>query len=136
MEQAVEQHRFKAKSFESQQRQILTKNDRLLDQVLFHDIMNLVVNNSVNVNSFVAMKDYMNVSDMFVEKCQKCLELETELVKKDNLQEKDTTINKLKENVKELRKNPDRVKKEYDAIETINIELEHSVTKLLLKMKI
>ncbi|GJV33851.1 retrovirus-related pol polyprotein from transposon TNT 1-94 [Tanacetum coccineum] len=149
--------------------------------LLFHDIMNVVVNNSVNVNSFVAMKDYMNVSDMFVEKCQKCLELETELVKKDKvindlstrflnlekhcislevdnqlnqeifqrensvsnesaltfdqffelnelkaqLQEKDTTIKQLKEKVKDLRKNPDRVKKEYDAIETINIELEH-----------
>ncbi|GKD84771.1 hypothetical protein Tco_1355925, partial [Tanacetum coccineum] len=148
MEQAVEQHRFEAKSFEIQQRKILTENDQLLDQVLFHDIMNVVVNNSVNVNSFVAMKDYMNMSDMFVEKCQKCLELETELVKKDKnnpeihdffetndlkaqLQEKDTTINKLKENVKDLRKNPDRVKKEYDAVETINIELEHSVAKLL-----
>ncbi|GKA12827.1 hypothetical protein Tco_0692373 [Tanacetum coccineum] len=31
------------------------------------------------------MKDYINVSDMFVEKCQKCLELETELVKKDKV---------------------------------------------------
>ncbi|GJX22930.1 hypothetical protein Tco_0227375 [Tanacetum coccineum] len=64
MEQAVEQHRLEAKSFKIQQRQILTENDRLLDQVLFHDIMNVVVNNSVNVNSFVAMKDYMNVSDI------------------------------------------------------------------------
>ncbi|GJW24935.1 retrovirus-related pol polyprotein from transposon TNT 1-94 [Tanacetum coccineum] len=153
MEQAVEQQHLEAKSFGIQQRQILTENDRLLDQVLFHDIMNVVVNNSVNVNSFVAMKDYMNVSDMFVEKCQKCLELEIELVKKDKvindistrflnlekhcisleaqLQEKDTTIKQLKEKVKDLIKNPDKVKNEYDAIETINIELEHSVTKLL-----
>ncbi|GJZ50286.1 putative ribonuclease H-like domain-containing protein [Tanacetum coccineum] len=103
-------------------------------KVLFHDIMNVAVKNYVNVNSSVAMKDYMNVSDMFVEKCQKCLELETELVNKDKvLQEKDTTITQLKEKVKDLRKNPDRVKKEYDAIETINIELEHSVAKLLSK---
>ncbi|GKE91580.1 hypothetical protein Tco_1572675, partial [Tanacetum coccineum] len=85
MEQAMEQHRLEAKSFEIQQRQILTENDRLLDQVLFHDIMNVAVKNSVNVNSSVAMKDYMNVSDMFVEKCQKCLEHETELVKKDKV---------------------------------------------------
>ncbi|GKB12424.1 hypothetical protein Tco_0846347, partial [Tanacetum coccineum] len=47
------------------------------------------------------------------------------------LQEKDTTITQLKEKVKDLRKNPDRVKKEYYAIETINIRLEHSVAKLL-----
>ncbi|GJT19855.1 hypothetical protein Tco_0878561 [Tanacetum coccineum] len=149
--------------------------------------MNVAVNNSMNVNSFVTMKDYMNVSDMFVKKCQNCLEFETELVKKDKvitdlstrfsnlekhcitlevnsqltqevfqienscvnqnnpkihdffetndlkaqLQEKDTTIKQLKEKVKDLRKNPDRVKKEYDAIETINIELEQSVAKLL-----
>ncbi|GJR49524.1 retrovirus-related pol polyprotein from transposon TNT 1-94 [Tanacetum coccineum] len=148
MEQVVEECRLETKSFEIKQRQILTENDRLLDQVLFHDIMNVAVNNSVNVNSFVAMKDYMNVSDMFVEKCQKCLELESELVKKDKnnpeihdffetndlkaqLQEKDTTIKPLKEKVKDLRKNPDRVKKVYDAIKTINIELEHSVAKLL-----
>ncbi|GKE46322.1 hypothetical protein Tco_1477580, partial [Tanacetum coccineum] len=50
---------------------------------------------------------------------------------KAQLQEKDTTIKQLKEKVKDLRKNPDRVKKEYDAIETINIELEQSVAKLL-----
>ncbi|GJS50639.1 retrovirus-related pol polyprotein from transposon TNT 1-94, partial [Tanacetum coccineum] len=50
---------------------------------------------------------------------------------KAQLQEKDTTIKQLKERVKDLRKNPDWVKKEYDAIETINIELEHSVAKLL-----
>ncbi|GJY24291.1 hypothetical protein Tco_0397949 [Tanacetum coccineum] len=153
MEQAVEQHRLEAKSFEIKQRQILTENCRLLDQVLFHDIMNVVVNNSVNVNSFVAMKDYMHVSNMFVEKCQKCLELENELRENSvsnesnptfdqffelndlqaQLQEKDTTITQLKEKVKDLRKSPDRVKKEYDAIETINIELKHSVAKLLSK---
>ncbi|GJU65508.1 hypothetical protein Tco_1247343 [Tanacetum coccineum] len=46
-------------------------------------------------------------------------------------QGKDTTIKKLIEKVKDLRKNPDRIKMEYDEIETINIELEHSVTKLL-----
>ncbi|GKB12113.1 hypothetical protein Tco_0846036 [Tanacetum coccineum] len=187
MEQAVEQHRLESKTFEIKMNQVLYENDRLLDQVMFHDIMHVVVNNSVNVNLFVAMKDYMNVSDMFVEKCQKCLELETELVKKDKvindlstrfsnlekhcislevdnqlnqeifqrenyvlnesaptfdqffelndlkaqLQEKNTTIKQLKEKVKDLRKNPDRVKQEYDAIETINIELEHNVAKLL-----
>ena len=37
----------------------------------------------------------------------------------------------MKNHIKELRKNPDLVKKEYAKVETINIELEHSVAKLL-----
>ncbi|GKB84868.1 retrovirus-related pol polyprotein from transposon TNT 1-94 [Tanacetum coccineum] len=123
------------------------------DCLLFHDIMNVVVNNSVNVNSFVAMKDFMSVSDKFVDKCQQCLELESELLKKDNvikelstqyfenndlkaqIQENDILIQKLKERVNDLRKNPDNVKKEIDEIETINIELEHSVAKLISENK-
>ncbi|GJS42637.1 hypothetical protein Tco_0567680 [Tanacetum coccineum] len=46
---------------------------------------------------------------------------------------KDTIINKLKETTHSLRDNasPDKVKKDFDEIETINIELEHSVAKLL-----
>ncbi|GJX86688.1 hypothetical protein Tco_0337462, partial [Tanacetum coccineum] len=52
---------------------------------------------------------------------------------KAQLQEKDTTINKLKEKIKSLRENDNeaRVKQHIDEIETINIELEHTVAKLL-----
>ncbi|GJZ31646.1 hypothetical protein Tco_0576693, partial [Tanacetum coccineum] len=52
---------------------------------------------------------------------------------KAQLQAKDTTICKLKENIKSMRENvkKEKVKHEMDKIETINIELEHSVTKLL-----
>ncbi|GJV58811.1 retrovirus-related pol polyprotein from transposon TNT 1-94 [Tanacetum coccineum] len=48
-------------------------------------------------------------------------------------QAKDTTICKLKEHIKSMRENTKEgnVKQEMDEIETINIELEHSVTKLL-----
>ncbi|GKE50732.1 hypothetical protein Tco_1485888, partial [Tanacetum coccineum] len=51
---------------------------------------------------------------------------------KDQLQEKDNTINKLKNHIKSLREShkKDRVKQDVDEIETINIELEHSVVKL------
>ncbi|GKA07705.1 hypothetical protein Tco_0686929 [Tanacetum coccineum] len=55
------------------------------------DIVNIVVNSlldkitSVNVNSFVAMNDYVN----YVEMCNKCLELEAELIKQHNMVEKD-----------------------------------------------
>ncbi|GKD78255.1 hypothetical protein Tco_1340876, partial [Tanacetum coccineum] len=49
------------------------------------------------------------------------------------LQAKDTTIRKLKEHIKYMRENDkeENVKQDMDEIETINIELEHSVAKLL-----
>ncbi|GJY13014.1 hypothetical protein Tco_0382323 [Tanacetum coccineum] len=51
------------------------------------------------------------------------------------LQAKDTVISKLKETIHSLRQNanPVKVKQDMDEIETINIELEHSVAKLLSK---
>ncbi|GJU36768.1 hypothetical protein Tco_1185122, partial [Tanacetum coccineum] len=52
---------------------------------------------------------------------------------KAELQVKDTTIEKLKANIKHLNKTSttNNVKKDIDEIETINIELEHRVTKLI-----
>ncbi|GJR55768.1 hypothetical protein Tco_1406289 [Tanacetum coccineum] len=52
---------------------------------------------------------------------------------KAELQAKDTTIEKLKANIKRLNKTSttNNVKKDIDEIETINIELEHRVTKLI-----
>nr|GEY63305.1 hypothetical protein [Tanacetum cinerariifolium] len=49
------------------------------------------------------------------------------------LQEKDTTIKKLKANIKRLNKTSitNNLKKDIDEIETINIELEHRVAKLI-----
>ncbi|GJT30002.1 retrovirus-related pol polyprotein from transposon TNT 1-94 [Tanacetum coccineum] len=84
------------------------------------------------------------------ESCVKCLNLDTELLNKQNelndlskkyfenndlkaqLQDKDTTIYKLKEHIKTMRENEkeEKVKHEMDKIETINIELEHSMFKL------
>ncbi|GKD40254.1 retrovirus-related pol polyprotein from transposon TNT 1-94, partial [Tanacetum coccineum] len=99
-----------------------------------------------------------NDSVNYVEMCNKCLELEAELIKQHNmnntsvnqtepsfdqlfeldnlkaeLQAKDTTIKKLKANIKRLTKTSttNNVKKDIDEIETINIELEHRVTKLI-----
>ncbi|GKF28401.1 hypothetical protein Tco_0094743 [Tanacetum coccineum] len=98
--------------------------------------MNIVMNSSldintyVNVNSSVAMNDYVN----YVETCNKCLDLEAELMKQHNmLQAKDITIEKLKANIKRWNKTStiNSVKKDIDEMETINIELEHRVTKLI-----
>ncbi|GJY22342.1 retrovirus-related pol polyprotein from transposon TNT 1-94 [Tanacetum coccineum] len=111
----------------------------------------LDINTSVNVNSSVAMNDSVN----YVEMCNTCLKLEVVLIKQHNmvekdeynklskqfseleqhseLQAKDTTIEKLKTNIKRLNKTSttNNVKKDIDEIETINIELEHTVMKLI-----
>ncbi|GJW33586.1 retrovirus-related pol polyprotein from transposon TNT 1-94 [Tanacetum coccineum] len=180
MEQAVEQHRLESKTFEVKMNQVLNENERLLEQVLSKDIVNIIVNSSVNIAS-------VNVHE-----CEKCLQLETELqtdfvekeiydklfksfttlekhcislevdtqlnqeiFQRDNSvsnqsapsfdqlfelnelkaqsQEKDTIIKKLKERIKALsgKMNEDKIKQELEEIETINIELDHRVTKLI-----
>ncbi|GKE03349.1 hypothetical protein Tco_1395367 [Tanacetum coccineum] len=162
--------------YELPKKQFLIENDRLLDQIVSQDIVNIVVNSSldintsVNVNSSVAMNDSVN----YVEMCNKCLKLKAGLIKQHNMVEKDeynklskrfseleqhcisleiamqlnkeifqknntslqakvTTIEKLKANIKRLNKTSttNSVKKDIDEIETINIELEHRVTKLI-----
>nr|GEU41658.1 zf-CCHC domain-containing protein/UBN2 domain-containing protein [Tanacetum cinerariifolium] len=73
------------------EKQFLIENDRLLDQITSHDIVNIIVNSSldintsVNVNSSVAMNDSMN----YVEMCNKSLELKAELIKQHIMVEKD-----------------------------------------------
>ncbi|GJZ10351.1 hypothetical protein Tco_0545110 [Tanacetum coccineum] len=148
-------------------KQFLIKNDRLLDKIISQDIVNIVVNSSVdvntsvNVNSSVAMNDSVN----YVEMCNKCLELEAELIKQHNMVQNDeynklskrfydleqhcisleiamqlnkeifqnNKTYKLKERIKRVNEtsNSESVKKDFDEIETINIELEHRVTKLI-----
>ncbi|GJS44624.1 retrovirus-related pol polyprotein from transposon TNT 1-94 [Tanacetum coccineum] len=182
MEQAVEQHRLESRTFEVKMNQVLGENERLLEQAIDKDIVQTVMNLSVNA------------SGETVPECQKCLELETELVKKKDFvdketydklckcfttlekhcitleadsqlnqeifqqensvlnqnapsftqlfelselraqsQAKDTVIVKLKEQIKSLNGNVDEntVKMDMDEIETLNIELEHRVTKLV-----
>ncbi|GJV53673.1 retrovirus-related pol polyprotein from transposon TNT 1-94 [Tanacetum coccineum] len=138
---AVEQHRLESKTFEVKMNQVLNENERLLEQVISKDIVNILVNSSLN-------SDTLNVHE-----CEKCLKLETELQKDfvekeiyDNLfksfttlekhsqsQEKDTVIKKLKERIKSLsgKMNEDKIKHELEEIETINIELDHRVSKLI-----
>nr|GFB29461.1 hypothetical protein [Tanacetum cinerariifolium] len=117
--------------------QVLNENEQLLEQVLNKDIVNIVVNSSVN-----------NAS-VDVHECKKCLKLETELLNKKDFieketydkllkaqsQKKDMVITKLKERIKSLsgNVNKDKVKKDIDEIETINIELDHRVSKLIAK---
>ncbi|GJR10549.1 hypothetical protein Tco_0793201 [Tanacetum coccineum] len=151
MEQAVEQHRLESKTFEVKMNQVLNENERLLEQVISKDIVNILVNSS------------MNIASVNVHECEKCLKLETELLNKKDFeifrrdnsvsnqsapsfdqlfelnelkaqsQEKDTVIKKLKERIKSLsgKKNEDKIKKDLEEIETINIKLDHRVSKLI-----
>ncbi|GJR41279.1 hypothetical protein Tco_1216963 [Tanacetum coccineum] len=181
-DQAVEQHRLESRTFEVKMNQVLSENERLLAQVIDHNIVKTIVNLSVNNGCET------------VNECQKCLELKTELLNKNDVvdketydklcksfttlekycitleadsqlnqeifqqinsvldqnapsftqlfelselraqsQEKDTVIVKLKEQIKSLKGNVDdrKVKMDIKEIETLNIELEHRVTKLL-----
>ncbi|GKD19636.1 retrovirus-related pol polyprotein from transposon TNT 1-94 [Tanacetum coccineum] len=102
------------------------------------------------MNSTTIFGDSENLKMMKSETCNKCLDLEAELVKrknmveldvytelsnkyfenndlKDQLQAKDNIIRKLKEHIKSMRKNSkeEKVKQDMDETETINIELEH-----------
>nr|GEV91495.1 hypothetical protein [Tanacetum cinerariifolium] len=101
MEQAVEQHYVEKNKFQDKMKDVLKENERLLEQAMSTDIVNIVVN--VNVN-------YASQS-----------------------QEKDTVIMKLKVRIKSLSGNvqEEKIKRELVEIETINIELDHRVTKLV-----
>ncbi|GJW14326.1 retrovirus-related pol polyprotein from transposon TNT 1-94 [Tanacetum coccineum] len=166
MEAAIQQYHVDKQCFEIQKKQFLIKNDRILDQIISQDIVNIVVNasvdvnNSVKVNSSVIMNDAVN----YVEMCNKCLELEAELIKQHNMVEKDEynrlskrfseieqhcisleiamqlnkeifqkTNTSLEAHIKRINETStsESVKKDFDEIETINIELEHRVTRLI-----
>ncbi|GKE09863.1 hypothetical protein Tco_1413414 [Tanacetum coccineum] len=170
--------------FEVKMNKVLNENERILEQVINKDIVNIIMNSTVNNAS-------VNVHE-----CEKCLKLETKLLNKKNFiekdtygkvfrsfttlkkhcislevdtqlnqeifqrensfsnqsapsfdqyfelnelksqsQEKDTVIKKLKERIKSLSENmnEDKVKKDIEEIETINIELDHKVSKLIIE---
>ncbi|GJT27254.1 hypothetical protein Tco_0907529 [Tanacetum coccineum] len=180
IEAVVDQCSIDKTNFELKLKQLQIDNDQLLNQIMSQEIMHIAMNSVVNKSC--------------VDVCNKCLELETELLKKKDFnekvvydklvksystleqhcislevatqlnqeifqkgnfgenqngptfnqlfeinklkaqsQEKDTVIRKLKDRIKSLmeKEGVKNVKKDIDEIETINIELEHSVAKLL-----
>nr|GFB69620.1 hypothetical protein [Tanacetum cinerariifolium] len=182
MEQAVEQHCVEKNKFQDKMKDVLKENERLLEQAISTNIVNIVVNANV-------MYDCKTVN-----KCERCVTIETELqmdfIKKEcydklfnkyttlekhcialevdtqlkqeifqrnnsflqqsaptfdqlfeindlkaQSQEKDTIIMKLKERIKSLSGNvkEEKIKRELEEIKTINIELDHRVTKLVAK---
>ncbi|GJT09473.1 retrovirus-related pol polyprotein from transposon TNT 1-94 [Tanacetum coccineum] len=127
MEAVVEKCYVDKKCFEIQKKEYFLDNDRLLGQIISQDIVLTVV------NSFGVIDDSAKSDKSFVYIYNKCLELEAELVKKKDLQAKDTTITNLKKQIHSLNAkcNQATVKKDIDEYEIINIELEHTVAKLL-----
>ncbi|GJW68969.1 integrase, catalytic region, zinc finger, CCHC-type containing protein [Tanacetum coccineum] len=66
-----------SKTFEVKMNQVLNENERLLEQVINKDIVNIILNSSVGNTS-------MNVHE-----CEKCLKLKTELLNKSDFVEKE-----------------------------------------------
>ncbi|GKF28834.1 hypothetical protein Tco_0095176 [Tanacetum coccineum] len=186
MEQAVKQHRLESKTFKVKINQVLNENDLLLEQVINKDIMNIIMNSSVDIasvnmhecekylkpetellnkNDFIKKEIYDKLFKSFTTLEKHCISLEVdsqinqEIFQRDNSvsnqyapcfdqlfnlnelkaqsQEKDTVTKKLKERIKSLsgKMNEDKIKKDLEEIETINIELDHRVSKLIAKNK-
>ncbi|GJV99030.1 hypothetical protein Tco_1554282, partial [Tanacetum coccineum] len=94
MEQAMEQHRLESKTFEVKMNQVLNENERLLEQVINKDIVNIIMNSSVDNAS-------VNVHE-----CEKCLKLETELLNKEDFIEReiyDKLFKTLKDDLRKLK---------------------------------
>nr|GFB10039.1 reverse transcriptase zinc-binding domain-containing protein [Tanacetum cinerariifolium] len=129
---AVEQHCVEKSKFQDKMNDVLKENERLLEQAISADILNIVVYANVNY----ACKT--------VNECESCVSIETELqkdfIKKecyDTLFKQYTTLKKtlylFGERLKSLSGNlkEEKIKRELEEIETINIELDHRVTKLV-----
>nr|GEV59270.1 hypothetical protein [Tanacetum cinerariifolium] len=104
MKQAIEQPCVEKNKFQDKLKNVLKDNERLLDQVISVDIVNIIV------------YDHVIFADMTV-----------------NSQEKDKVIVKFKEKLKSLSGNVQdgKIKRELEEIKTINIELDHRVKKLV-----
>nr|GEZ15552.1 hypothetical protein [Tanacetum cinerariifolium] len=141
---AVEQYREEKHNFQNKMEHVLQENDRLLTQALSVEIVNVVVHDNVTFEC------------LNVDVCAHCVTIESELkkdfIKKEcyemllqqyhNLekhcisleaQSKDTLILQLKEKLRSLKGDVTErsVKQEVEEIETLNIELDHKVTKLV-----
>ncbi|GJV14421.1 hypothetical protein Tco_1359744 [Tanacetum coccineum] len=156
MEAAVDQCFVDKNVFEIQIKQLRIDNDQLLNQIMSQEIVH-IVENFVDICDVKksCVNDCKKCLELEIELFKKNDFIEKEaydkLVKSENLnaptfnqlfeinelkaqsQEKDTIIRKLKERIKSLSEKDSmgNVKKDIDEIETINIELEHIVAKLL-----
>ncbi|GKA62144.1 hypothetical protein Tco_0761663 [Tanacetum coccineum] len=183
MDVVVQQSSVDKQCLEIAKKELLLENDRLLQQIMSQDVLLTVMNSMSLIGESVNMDRKRN------ESCDKCFNLDAELLKSQNahndllksysqlekhcislelsiqlnqeifqkhescdnqnaleipiffenndlkaqLQDKDTTICKLKEIIKSMREKSkeENVNYDYCEIETKNVELENSVAKLL-----
>nr|GEY18067.1 retrovirus-related Pol polyprotein from transposon TNT 1-94 [Tanacetum cinerariifolium] len=116
MEQAVEQHRVESKTFQVKIKKVLNENERLLEQVISKDVEIFERDNSFSQQSVPSFDLLFEINELNAQS-----------------QEKDMVIKKLKERINSISGNmkEDKIKKELEEIETINIELDHKVVKLI-----
>ncbi|GKD92806.1 hypothetical protein Tco_1372643, partial [Tanacetum coccineum] len=81
MQAVVEQCSVDKKFFDIQLRESLLTHDRLLDQIMSQDIVNIVTTSCV-------VRKYVDMRNCLSEKCSKCLELEAEPFKQNDMIEK------------------------------------------------
>nr|GEV23418.1 retrovirus-related Pol polyprotein from transposon TNT 1-94 [Tanacetum cinerariifolium] len=115
MELAVEQYCEEKNKFQNTLENVLQENDRLLTQALSVEILNIVVHDNVE-------SPYLNV-DVYA----RCVTIESELKKdfiKKECYETETPFSQGDVNER-------NVKRKVEEIETLNIELDHKVTKLV-----
>nr|GEV00616.1 copia protein [Tanacetum cinerariifolium] len=133
---------------ENAKKDLFLENDRLLYQIMSQDVLLTVM------NSMSLIDEYVNVERKRNESCDKCFNLEAELLKSQNehndllkryffeknnlkaqLQNKYITICKLKDVIKSIREKSkdENVIYDYVETETKNLELENSMAKLISK---
>ncbi|GJR65960.1 hypothetical protein Tco_0012025 [Tanacetum coccineum] len=122
MEQAVEQHRLESRTFKK-----LTKTLQGVITTLEKHCITLEADSQLNQEIFQQENSVLNQNALSFTQLFELSELRAQS------QAKDTVIVKLKEKIKSLNGNVDEstVKMDMDEIETLNIELEHRVTKLV-----
>ncbi|GJU71617.1 hypothetical protein Tco_1263022 [Tanacetum coccineum] len=135
MEQAVEQHCIESKTFECLKLETVLQTDFVKREtydklfksftILEKHCISLEVDTQLKHEIFQREN---SVSNQSVPSFDQLFEL-NEL--KAQSQEKDTVIKKLKERIKSLSGKMDKIKQDLEEIETINIELDHRVTKLI-----
>nr|GEU48988.1 integrase, catalytic region, zinc finger, CCHC-type, peptidase aspartic, catalytic [Tanacetum cinerariifolium] len=91
---AVEQHFIEKNKFQDKMKDVLKENERLLEQAISTDIVNIFVNNSFSQQSAPTFDQLFEINDL-----------------KAQSQEKDTVIMKLKERIKSLRALKDTLSK-------------------------
>nr|GEU33979.1 putative ribonuclease H-like domain-containing protein [Tanacetum cinerariifolium] len=145
MKQAVDQHCLESKKFKFKMNQVLNENERLLEQVINKDIVNIVVNYSVdsasvnmheckkclklktellNIKDFIGKETYDKMENSVSNQSAPCFDQYFELNKlKAQSQEKDMVIRKLKERIKSLSGNMNKDKEKDLVITTPKDEL-------------